>query len=62
MTKANKEAVVLNWILCIYYPMCFWKDQEEVLALISLESEVNAITPAYTSKQGLKVHPINIRA
>ena len=62
MTKTSKKDVVLDRIPCIHYLVYFWKDQDEVLALLDLESEVNAMTPAYTSKLGLTVRPMNIRA
>ena len=62
MTKASKEDVVLDRVLCIHYPVCFRKDQDEVPALINSGSEVNAMTPTYTSKIGLTVRPTNVGA
>ena len=47
--------MVLKKVPCIHYPLGFWKDTVEVRALIDLGSELNAISPAYTSKLGLKV-------
>ena len=44
----------LAHVPCIHYPVCSRKDQAEVWALIDSGSEVNAMTPAYTSKLGLK--------
>lgn len=61
MTKANKEDVILDHVPCIPYPVCFWKDQDKVLALINLESKVNTMTPTYVLKLGLTVRPTNIR-
>lgn len=62
MTKASKENVVLNRVPCIHHPVYFWKDQDEMLALIDLESEVNVMTPTYALKLGLKVYPTNVEA
>ena len=62
MTKASKKDVILDRILCIHYLVSSWKDQDEMLALINLESEVNAMTSLYASKLGLKVCPTNIGA
>ena len=60
MTKVSKKDVILDRILCIYYLMFFWKNQDEVLALINLGSEVNVMTHVYSSKLGLKVYPTNV--
>lgn len=38
------------------------EDQDEMLALIDLESEVNVMTPMYALKLGLKVRPTNVEA
>ena len=62
MTKASKEDVVLDHVPCIYYPVCFRKDQDKVLALIDSGSEVNAMTFAYASKLGLTVRLTNVGA
>lgn len=62
MIKASKKDVVLDRILYIYYLVCFQKDQDKVLALISSRSEVNAMTPTYISKLGLKVCLTNFKA
>ena len=39
---------------CIYYPVWFQEDQEQVRALLDSGSEVNAISPAYIERLGLK--------
>ena len=62
MTKASKEDVVLDRVPCIHYPMCFRKDQDKMLALMDLGSEVNAMTPTYTLMLGLTVCPTNVGA
>ena len=63
MTKASKEEhMSLEWVQCIYYPLRFRKDIVGIKALIDPSSEVNAMTPAYISKLGLKVHHTNVGA
>ena len=59
MTKTNKE-VTLERVSYIHYPLYFWKDTIGIRALIDLGSEVNAMTPTYTAKLGLKVRKTNI--
>ena len=54
VTETNKE-VTLERVPCINYPLYFQKDIAGVRALVDLGSEVNAMTPAYTAKLGLKV-------
>lgn len=52
VTGASKKAT-LEPILCIHYSIQFWRDKiHNVLALINLKSEVNAMSPAYTQKLG----------
>lgn len=52
VTGASKKAT-LEPILYIHYSIQFWRDKiYNVLALIDLESEVNAMSPAYTQKLG----------
>ena len=66
MTEANKEdndEVVLVKVLYIHYPLRFRKDKEnKVRALIDLGSEVNAITPTYALKLGLRVRQTDVGA
>ena len=63
VTKASgEEYMSLEWMLYIYYPLYFRKYTEGVRALIDLRSEVNAMSPAYISKLGLKVYHTNIGA
>lgn len=61
MIKACKKDVVLDHVPCIHYPVCFQKDQDKLLALIDLGSEVHAMTPTYISKLGLKACLTNVR-
>ena len=64
MTEASKkDEVILERLSCIHYPLRFRKDKEnEVQALIDLGGVVNAMTPAYASKLGLKVYYTNVEA
>ena len=64
MTDVRKEALVLEYVPCIHYPVQFKKDAHgtQVQALINSSSEVNAMTPAYALKLGLRVHPYNVGA
>ena len=63
VTEASKEEhVTLERVPCIHYPLRFHKDTAGVRALIDSGGEVNAMSPAYTSKLGLKVHHTNIGA
>ena len=63
VTEASKkEDVSLKQVPCIHYLLCFQKDIIGIKALIHSDSEVNAITPAYTSKLGLKVYHTDVGA
>ena len=66
VTGANKEAqkvIFLDRVPCIYYPVQFQKDQRTTIwALINFGSEVNAMTPAYAKKLGLRTQKTNIGA
>lgn len=53
---------LLDWVLCIYYPLCFWKNIARVKALIDSSSKVNAITLGYFLKLGLKIYHIDVKA
>ena len=58
--EASQEDVVLDWVLCICYPI--WFKKNKVQALIDSGSGVNAMTLGYASNLGLKVRPTNLRA
>ena len=64
MTDIREKALVLERIPYIYYPVQFKRDTygTQVQALIDSNSEVNAMTPAYTSRLGLRVYRTNIGA
>ena len=56
------EEVVLERVPCIYYPARFQGDQEQVRALLDSGSEVNAMSPAYAEKLGLKTRKTYVGA
>ena len=61
MTETSKEDdVLLLRVPYIHYPIRFKK--KEVQVLIDSDSELNAMTPAYASKLGLRVYHTNIGA
>ena len=64
MTEASKEDndVALARVSCIHYPLHFQKNTNGLQALLDSGSEVNAITPAYTSKLKLKARYTNVGA
>ena len=59
MTDGSKEVVKM---LCIYYPVRFQESQEQVRALLDSGSKVNAMSPAYIEKLGLKTWKTNVGA
>lgn len=54
--------LLLERVLCIYYPLYFKKDTNNIKALINSNSEINAMTPAYAKKLGLWIRKTNINA
>ena len=63
VTKASQEdVVVLDWAPCICYLIRFKKSKVQVQALIDSGSKVNAMTPGYALKLGLKVRSTDVRA
>ena len=63
MTGAGKKnEVILKRVPYIHYILRFRKDTADVKALINSGSKVNAMTPAYTLKLGLRVRQTNIQA
>ena len=59
MTDGNKKVVRVPFI---YYPVQFQKGQEQVKALLDSGSEVNAKSPAYVERLGLKTQKTNVGA
>ena len=64
VTGANKEAqeVILDRVLCIYYPVQFRKDKEVIRTLINSRSKINTMTPAYAKQLGLQAQKTDIGA
>ena len=61
ITGASKEdKIVLEKVPYIHYLLRFQKDINEMRALIDSASEVNAITPAYASKLGLRARRTDV--
>ena len=61
--KTSKEDYMpLERVLYIYYLLHFWKDIVGIRALINSNSEINAITPMYVSKLGLKIYHTDVEA
>ena len=64
VTDATREALkvrVLDSVPCICYLVQFCKDKvKDVLALFNSESEINAMTLAYTAYLDLKMRVIDI--
>ena len=61
VTDDGKE-VVLKWVPYIHYSVQFQEDQEQVKALLNSGNEVNAMSPAYAKRLGLKTWKTNIGA
>ena len=57
---SKKKNLFLEWMPCIYYLLRFYKDTVGVRALIDWGIEVNAMSPMYASKLGLKVHHTDV--
>ena len=50
--NTSKKDINLNYILYIYYLVCFQKNRNNVEALINFGSEINIKSFAYTLKLG----------
>ena len=62
MTGTGKKAI-LKCLLYIYYLVQFWKNKvNNVVVLINLKSEINAILPAYAKKLGFQIWKTNVKA
>ena len=62
MTEASQEDVVLDRVPCICYLIWFKKSEIQVQGLLNFGNEVNAITPRYALKLGLKVRLTDVGA
>lgn len=58
----DNSSLLVERLLCIYYLVRFKKDKTKVQALIDTSSKINAITPAYMAKLGLKVQSSDVKA
>ena len=54
--------MILDRVSCIHYRVQFRKEKETVRVLIDSGSEVNAMTPAYAKKLGLRTRKTDIGA
>ena len=55
--------MILDRVLCIYYPVQFGKDKEATIwALMDLGSKVNAMTLAFAKQLGLQVQKTDVKA
>ena len=61
VTDGGEEVVVR--VPCIHYPVRFQEgQQQQVRALLDSGSEVNAMSPAYAERLGLKTRKTNVGA
>ena len=58
----ENNLLALDRVPCIRYLIQFKKSEVQVQALIDSGSEINAMTPGYVSKLGLKVRPTDVGA
>ena len=56
------KEVVLKRISSIHYPVQFQEDQEQVKPLLDSGSKVNAMSPTYAKRLGLKARNTNVGA
>ena len=63
MTSTREEALVLEHVLCIYYPFQFKKNANEtqIQALIDSKSEVNTIHPIFVRELSLSIRLTEVR-
>ena len=60
VTDSGKKIIVRT--PCIYYPIRFQEEQEQVRALLDSGSKVNAISSVYIEKLDIKTRKINVGA
>ena len=58
VTDGGEEVVVR--VPCIHYPVRF--QEKQIRALLDSSSEINAMSPAYAKRLGLKTQKTNVRA
>ena len=59
MTDSGKEVVRVSYI---HYPVWFQEGQGQIRVLLNSGSKVNAMSPAYVKKLGLKARKTNVGA
>lgn len=48
MTQTRKKTILLlKYIMCIDYPVCFKKNQAKMQDILDFCNEINIMTPAY---------------
>ena len=52
ITDTNGKSITLKFVLYIYYLVHFWKNINNIKALISFGNEINTITLIYALKLG----------
>ena len=52
--------VILDWVLCIHFPVQFCKNKKIIKALIAFGSKINVIIPAYAKQLDFQIHKTNI--
>ena len=62
MPENSYKEIVLKKVPCINYPVLFQRSQEWVEALLNSGSKVNAMSPAYAKKLGLKTQKTDVGA
>lgn len=61
MPLAAENSLLFEYISCIYYPLCFKKDQAEVQALLDSNNGVNIMVLAYGASLDHKIGLTNLR-
>ena len=53
-TMQKRKEVIIDRVLCIHYRVQFCKDKKTIQTLIDSGTEINAMTPAYAKRLGLR--------
>lgn len=61
VTEASKKNILrlLERILYIHHPLCFWKNLNKTKALVNLGSEVNTMTSVYVAELNIGAQKID---
>lgn len=60
-TLAVKALSPLEYVLCIYHPMRFKKNEVKVQTLLDFGGKINVMTLVYAAKLDLKVRAANVK-